>query len=485
VSAPETGTPRASRAARFARLSATAPVPAWFAPTAIGLAATAGLALPGRPAGLGLALIGAGLCCAVASAAPPRDAFAIGCWLAAAALACVPALRAAGWVVALSLLAALALAAVAAGGARTWRELGGGMVAAAGTLIPGPFVILGLLARRAGARSWGWLGPVARGSVLAALLLAVFVPLLVAADAAFAELVDDLWSWDLGLDRPVARVGTALLALAIGGGLLVAALHARERPPRPPAGRLGRIEWAIALGALDLTFAAFVAVQAATLFGGHRHVLDPAGPTYAEYARSGFFQLEVVAALTLGVIAAAARWTRRDTPIDDRLARALLGVLCALTLVMLASALRRLGLYEDAYGATRLRALVHVQLLWLGAAFALLLIAGATRQWARLPRAIVALSAAAALWFAASDPDARVAERNVARYAETGRIDVSYLDTLSADAAPAIARLPPDLAACALPDVPEAGDGLAGANLARARARDALAPLDGARCRRE
>ena len=76
------------------------------------------------------------------------------------------------------------------------------------------------------------------------------------------------------------------------------------------------------------------------------------------------------------MIAGAARWARRDTPADERLARALLGVLCALTLVMLASALRRLGLYEDAYGATRLRALVHVQLLWLGAVFALLLLAG-------------------------------------------------------------------------------------------------------------
>jgi hypothetical protein len=158
-----------------------------------------------------------------------------------------------------------------------------------------------------------------------------------------------------------------------------------------------------------------------------------------------------------------------------------------LTLVMLASALRRLGLYEDAFGATRLRLLVHVQLLWLGAVFLLLLIAGAASEGARLPRAIVAVSAAAALGFAASDPDARIAERNVARYAETGHLDFRYLDTLSADAAPAIARLPPALGACASARVRgllATPDGVAGANAGRAQAREVLARFARGACGR-
>ncbi|HTE64307.1 MAG TPA: DUF4173 domain-containing protein [Solirubrobacteraceae bacterium] len=289
-----------------------------------------------------------------------------------------------------------------------------------------------------------------------------------------------------GLALPGRPAGLGL-ALAVGGGLLLVALRREPRPARPPARRLGRVEWAIALGALDLTLAAFVAVQVTTLFGGHDHVLDTAGLTYAEYARSGFFQLEVVAALTLAVIAAAARWARRETPGEDRLARALLGLLCVLTLVVLASALRRLGLYEDAFGATRLRLLVHVQLLWLGAVLLLVLIAGAARDGARLPRAVVAVSATAALGFAASDPDARIAERNVARYAETGNLDFRYLDTLSADAAPAIARLPPTLGACASARVRgalAAPDGLAGANAGRAQARELLARFERRACGR-
>jgi Domain of unknown function (DUF4173) len=474
------GEARAARP-RWYRLPGAAAVPAWFAPAALALAAGAGLALPGRPAGLGLALVGAGLCAAVAAVARPRDPFAIGCWIAAAALSVVPAVRAAGWVVALSLAGALALAAVAAGGARTWRQLGAAMLGTLAALVPGPLAVGALVVRRIGARGWGRLAPAARGGVLAALLLAVFLPLLTAADAAFAELLDDAWAWEPEIDRVVERIASGLLVLAVGGGLLLVALRRAPGATAPARRRLGRTELAIALGALDVAFAAFVAVQLTTLFGGHRHVLETAGLTYAEYARSGFVQLDVVAALTLAVVGASARWGHAG----DRLVRVLLGLLCVLTLVMLVSALRRLGLYVDAFGATRLRLLVHAQLLWLGAVFVLLVAAGAARRTAALPRAAVAVSAAFALGFAASDPDARIAERNVERFEDTGRVDERYLDGLSADAAPAIARLPRRLAACATERVRgelRTGDGIAGANLGRARAREALAPLADAVC---
>ncbi len=74
---------------------------------------------------------------------------------------------------------------------------------------------------------------------------------------------------------------------------------------------MARLDWLLALGALIALFAAFVALQLATLFGGHEHVLRAAGLTYAEYARQGFGQLIAAAALTLAVIAAAADDLRR------------------------------------------------------------------------------------------------------------------------------------------------------------------------------
>ncbi len=158
-------------------------------------------------------------------------------------------------------------------------------------------------------------------------------------------------------------------------------------------------------------------------------MLRTAGLTYAEYAREGFGQLIAAAALTLAVIALA----RKDTPA----LKLLLGLLCALTLVVLASALKRLGLYEEAYGFTRLRLMAHGAILWLGALFALILAAGALNRGALLPRATVALSALAALTFALSNPDGWIASHNLAR---AGEVDRTYLlRDLSADAAPALA----------------------------------------------
>jgi hypothetical protein len=77
-----------------------------------------------------------------------------------------------------------------------------------------------------------------------------------------------------------------------------------------------RLEWVLPLALLDALVAAFVLVQLTVLFGGSRHVLRRAGPTYAEYARSGFWQLLAVSALTLLVIAGAMRWAPRRTRAD-------------------------------------------------------------------------------------------------------------------------------------------------------------------------
>jgi hypothetical protein len=278
---------------------------------------------------------------------------------------------------------------------------------------------------------------------------------------------------ELHLDGVLDRVLVALAVVLAGGGLLRAAA-APAPAARAASPRLARLEWTLPLGALVALFAAFVALQLTTLFGGHEHVLRTTGLTYAEYARAGFAQLIAVAALTLAVIAGALHWARREGPVDEGLLRGLLGALCALTLVVLASALERLGLYEEAYGFTRLRLLAHAQILWLGGLFALLLAAGAFRRAPWLPRAAVGLSAAAAVVFALADPDRRIAERNVDRYERTGKLDRRYLAALSADAVPALAGLPVRVRACALPDVAD-GDGVAGLNRARARARAALA----------
>jgi len=299
---------------------------------------------------------------------------------------------------------------------------------------------------------------------LAALLLAVFVPLFATADAAFAHLLDAMVPQE-SADRPVARIALWLTVVALGGALLRAGRTGPARAGEPARRRLAGIEWAVPLALLVALFALFVALQLTALYGGNDYVVRTSGLTYADYARSGFAQLIAAAALTLAVIAAAARWAT-----DGRLLRILVGALCALTLVILASALTRLRLYEAAYGFTRLRLAADAAIWWLAALFALILVAGAARRTRWLPRGVVALSATGIVVFAASNPDGRIAARNVDRYERTGRIDVSVLRDLSPDAAPALRRLPEPLATRTTAGMCTDSGGLAGFNVGRATA---------------
>jgi hypothetical protein len=428
---------------------------------ALAAALLAAAFLPGRPLGVGVFLVALIVALGVwRDGRLGRPAVLYG--LPAFALAAMSAVRDAGWVVATDLAAAWVLAAVAVAGPSL-------------AALAGPIVRL----RDAGALAppipHG--GPAAvRGAVLGGLLVLPFGALFWTADAAFAESAQALPL--PSIDSLPGRVLTFALVL---GAMLGLALSSR-RPVRTPAigvpRPLGFVEWAVPLGLLNALFAAFVAVQFAVLFGGHDHVLETAGLTYAEYARQGFWQLLVAAALTMAVVGATVSLARTTTRRQALSQRALLGVLCLLTLVVLASALRRLELYEDAFGLTRLRLGAEGIGVWLGGIFVLVISAGLARRARRQLRPMLILGTAIGLLaFSLANPDGLIAKRNVQRWRESGKLDVGYLRTLSADAAPAASTLPPALEGAAfssLRDRLATGDSWSSFNLARWDARRIL-----------
>lgn len=365
-------------------------------------------------------------------------------WAAATvALLGVGTIRSAGWLVLLCLATALLTGALAVAGGRTIRA----MAAAALMSVAAGFRALPWLSRGLGAIRRGGAGKsdgtrIAATVAVSVALLVVFGTLFASADAAFAEV----------LSRAVPRIDGDTVArwifvFVVTVGLLGGAAYLRAAPPDlsgldgASKQRVGRLEWAVPLGLLVLLFALFVAVQLTVLFGGSRHVLTTDDLTYADYARGGFWQLLVVTGLTLLVLAGAARWAPRATRTDRVLIRVILGALATLTLVVVASAMHRMDVYADTYGLTRLRVLVALCELWLGVVFLMVLVAGIRLRAAWLARSVVAAGVLALLGLAAANPDGLIADRNVARFEQTGRIDESYLATLSADAVPAIERL--------------------------------------------
>ncbi|WP_455907839.1 DUF4153 domain-containing protein [Streptomyces goshikiensis] len=392
-------------------------------------------------------------------ARPWTVVWALGC----VALLVVPALRDSAWPATLAILSAVSLASLALHGVRTWPGVLFSPFGFVDSAVNGVgWAWTGLRSRGGGLSRDRWL-PVAKAAAVALGLLVVFGTLFASADAAFADLLGDLTPEVSVGDGPVR-----ILLFILGAVLALAAARTTAAPLRwdririAPGTARSRLEWALPLVVLNLLFAGFNAVQLAVLFGGYDKVLKSTGHrSYAEYAQQGFWQLLWATLLTLVVIALALRWAPRGGAGDRRFVRAVLGTLCALTLVVVASALRRMDFYVDAYGLTRLRVSVAAMELWLGLVLVLIMAAGVFgARW--LPRAVAGSAAAAVLAFGLLSPDGMVAERNVTRFQQDAKIDLAYFQSLSADAAPALDRLPEPQRSCALrginDDLAEAGD---------------------------
>ncbi|MEV4350482.1 DUF4173 domain-containing protein [Actinoplanes sp. NPDC049596] len=410
---------------------------------------------------------------------PRRERLVRSGWAAAAlALMLVPAFRNAWWLVTFSVLGAIGCTALAIVGGRQVRSILFSLVAAPFAALAGiPWVRRHLKS----GRNPGITKRIFFSAALTVVVLLVFGALLSSADVAFSRLLDDAVP-----DFNLGAVFKWIFLAAAGALLAVSGIYTLSAPPvtagldTPGRGRFGLIEWAPAGAALVLLFAGFVAVQFTVLFGGSRHVLKTAGLSYSQYARSGFWQLVAVTLLSLALIAALARWSKRDTRAERLLLRVLLGLLCALSVVIVASALSRMWEYQRVYSFTGERIFVMASEMLLGVIFVMIAAAGIKWQGRWIPASTVGLAVLMLLGLAALDPEGYVASRNAARYEGSGKIDAWYLRALSADATPALTELPDPVRRCTLSWIAEdlkEPDPWYAWNLGRQRARAALDEL--------
>jgi hypothetical protein len=291
----------------------------------------------------------------------------------------------------------------------------------------------------------GWLRrwmPVIRGVVLAVPVLLIFGLLLMSADEVFEGVVTGSVGWVLELlsFRGLGRgVFTAVSAMGVLGLLVHAQRRRRareegEREVAPAEPLLGFTECLTLVSLVDVLFLGFASIQLAFLTGVARL---PTGLTYAGYARRGFFELLAVSVLTLGLSLVLARWTRLGEAWQARAFRGACTVMVGLVLVLLVSAMKRMALYEEAYGYTRLRVFTQVFMV----ALAGVLVWRAVTLWWRPERFALGAFVGALACVAALDvfnPDAFIAQENLARPGQGLSWDGVYLAELSEDAAPVL-----------------------------------------------
>ncbi|MBB5872509.1 hypothetical protein F4553_005943 [Allocatelliglobosispora scoriae] len=342
--------------------------------------------------------------------------------------------RDAGWVVAVCFVAAL---------------LTGSMALAGGSAFAG--VLHGSVATWiAGVRQWPWfLRGIAAAwrRALQGSGFAVQMGSLIAAGIAAIALVAAM---AIGAVDPVRL----LIALVVGtltiGGMFVLATRPRVNPQWTVHRGLRTPFWVVPVALLDL-----VVLAHAVIYVG------------------GIVRLVVLVGVATVAIALVATFAPRDTTAQQMTLRLVLGPLCIGVLLHVGVAFGTILDQLDTNGLTRARLAAMAVIVFVGLAYALIVLAGITMRALWLPRAIYGAAIAVVLGFALINPDATIAQTDIDRH-----VRPELLSSLSADAVDALDELPEPDRSCALREIQAdlaEPDGWFAYSHGRAHAREVLA----------
>lgn len=286
--------------------------------------------------------------------------------------------------------------------------------------------------------------PALLGTACALALLLFLIPVLASADALFAAATADLRQFiQAHFTAALWKLVWGLVLTPFVFGLLYSLRHPAPLKPsgaqKSPAA--DALVFLLVLAALDILYLLFLAVQSAGLFGGAEY-LARRGISYAQWARSGFFQMAGVTAVNLTVTMASLTFSRREGPAWAAL-RPLAALLVLESLVLLASAAWRMTLYVSAYGLSFKRCMTYWGMVMM-ALFLLAALRKARKPGFSFCRLAFPLALAGWLVINCVPVDYLVAKNQVDRYlsGESAAVSVHYLAySLSYDALSQLERL--------------------------------------------
>ena len=296
-----------------------------------------------------------------------------------------------------------------------------------------PFRAAGEMARE----RTGKLRGLGLGILLGVVAMLIAASLLASADQFFDGMVKNAFS---SMGRINGISVRRLLFTALFGLLIFSSLYSfygegeqyfftpvkRSAPP---------LTFAAILSMIACIYGLFVYVQFRFLFGNEQTALSAGG--YAEYARTGFFQLVLLSALTLLLILPALSLCG-----ESKAVRILCAVVALLTTVIDFSAFYRMRLYIAEYGLSLLRMLTLWAMAVIFGALMLALVKCIRPGFRFAPVWLVIVFGS---WLALNmiNMDACIARHNIRAFEQgtVAKLDAEYLCSLSPDVLPAIREI--------------------------------------------
>lgn len=215
------------------------------------------------------------------------------------------------------------------------------------------------------------------GILLAIPVLVLILPLLARADAGFERLAGNLVQYiQKHLLAVLLRMAFAvpvsfyLYGLAFGGisgrntgKIQVVKLQETGKKMR----RVPDMTVCVVLTAVCLVYVLFIGIQGNYLFAAFLGEL-PEDFTYAEYARRGFFELCQISVWNLVILGCGGMFSRSRS-LNHRGLGFFTVLLSFLNLLLIATAVSKMGMYISVYGLTVMRILPLVFMIWMALVF--------------------------------------------------------------------------------------------------------------------
>lgn len=298
------------------------------------------------------------------------------------------------------------------------------------------------------------------GLVIGVPVLAVILGLLTSADMVFSYYVGRVLD-GISFGKIIAHSILILMVFFYLTGFLhsfhqkrkaaAAALEAPEAPeaPVPAEAALAKpygvnpVMVITLLTLLDVVYILFSIVQFSFLYGGEHHTL-PVSYSYSHYAREGFFQLLLVTVINLWMILMTFKLTNREWSGLFTAIKALCSLMVAFTLNMLFSSYFKVTLYSAFCGMTYRRFFVPVFI----AMMLISLLVTLAWIWKENKIPLIKCYIVTALLFYLGlnfvEPDQRIIQYNVKFYAETKKVDMTFMAHMSYDTLPVLLKFVQD-----------------------------------------